>query len=98
MSNQIIDHPSKLFHLLLLDHVGLAEDLHGINMTSVNLLHESNLPKRSLPNNLDCFKVVNAQSTSFQSGKIKSSSGAKLKIAGQDLRWSSHKIHPLQIL
>ena len=66
-------------------------------MASVNLLHESNLPKSSLPNNLDRLKVVDAQPTSFQSGKIKSSSGAKLKIAGQALRWTSHKINPLQI-
>ena len=37
-------------------------------MAGVDLLDEANLPKGSLPDHLDCLKVVDAQSTSFQSG------------------------------
>ena len=55
-------------HLFFFHHVSFAEDLHRIHMAGVDLLDEANLPKGSLPDHLDCLKVVDAQSTSFQSG------------------------------
>merc|ERR1719228_2608543 len=58
---------SDVCHLLLLDHVRLPQDLHGIHMTSINLLNKSHFTKGSFTNHFYWIKVIHSQSRSFKS-------------------------------
>ena len=58
-------------HLLLLHHVALPEDLHGVHVASVDLLNQSDLSKRSFPNHFDRGEIINPQSGSLQSQELR---------------------------
>ena len=45
-------------HLFLLHHVGLPEDLHGIDVPRVHLLHQPHLPEGALSYHLVMVTVL----------------------------------------
>lgn len=52
---------NTLVYLILLEHVGFAKGLHGIDLSRVQLLNQTDLAKGTLSNDLDGHKVVQAQ-------------------------------------
>jgi hypothetical protein len=57
-------------NLLLLDHVGLPEDLHGVDVSGVHLLYEPHLPEGALPDHLERLEVVHAKARALQAQKF----------------------------
>jgi hypothetical protein len=57
-------------NLLLLDHVGLPEDLHGVDVAGVHLLYEPHLPEGALPDHLERLEIVHAKARTLQAQKL----------------------------
>jgi hypothetical protein len=57
-------------NLLLLDHVGLPEDLHGVDVAGVHLLYEPHLPEGALPDHLERLEIVHAKARALQAQKL----------------------------
>jgi hypothetical protein len=57
-------------NLLLLNHVGLPEDLHGVDVAGIHLLYEPHLPEGALPDHLERLEVVDAQTRALQAQKL----------------------------
>ena len=60
-----------VYYLLLLDHVGLPEDLHGVDVAGVDLLDEPNLPEGALPDHLEGLEVVHAEARALQAQELR---------------------------
>ena len=58
-------------HLLLLQHVRLAEDLHGVHVSRVLLLHEAHLSKGAAPDHLEGLKVLDAEARPLQPQELR---------------------------
>ena len=56
--------------LLLLDHGGLAEDLHGVDVAGITFLHQTDLPERAATDHFEGVEVVHAQPRTLQSKEL----------------------------
>lgn len=53
-------------HLFLLEHVGLPQDLHGVDVARVLFLHQPHLAERAPAYHLQRFEVLDAQPRPLQ--------------------------------
>jgi hypothetical protein len=58
-------------YLVLLEHVCFAEGLHSIDLARVQLLDKTDLSKGTLPNHLHGDKVIQAQTCTTKSQKLR---------------------------
>lgn len=54
-------------HLILFEHLTLAEGLHGVDLACVDLLDQAHLTKRAFSNDLDGSKVFEAKAGAAES-------------------------------
>lgn len=57
-------------HLFLLEHVCLAQYLHGVDVPRVLLLHQPHLPERTPTDHLQRLKVLHPQPRALQSQEL----------------------------
>ena len=58
-------------HLVLLEHVDLAQRFHGVDLTRVLFLHEAHLAERALADDLEGAEAVGREADAAQAQKVR---------------------------
>lgn len=59
-----------LTYLILLKHVGFAQDLHGIDVAGVFLLHQPHLTESTFADDFQWLEVVHCKTGAFQAKEL----------------------------
>ena len=66
--------------LLLLDHGGLAEDLHGVDVAGITFLHQTDLPERAATDHFEGVEVVDAEAGPLQPQELGLADGVRVPL------------------